>query len=126
MLLKSSFHVQALRFWSPVMEGFNHLTMSRLNLKFKIGTAILVANYWGSIILPCPGLNLSLKFFTQILVANYGWGSQSFLTLVHHPNLQLPVSAGHHRGFSHERPIKGIMTKMTFGSHGSVEVLTKI
>ena len=36
-------------------------------------------------------------------------GGQSFLELVHHPNLRLFVSAGfhigHHRGLSHGRPI---------------------
>ena len=33
----------------------NHLSMSRPYLKFKIVSEILVSNYGGSIILSCPG-----------------------------------------------------------------------
>ena len=41
--------------------GVNHLSMSRLNLKVKIFTQILVSDYWGSII---PGTCPSSKFVT--------------------------------------------------------------
>ena len=55
-------------------------------------------------------LNLNFKIFSENAVGNTGEeGVQSFLALVHHPNLRLSVSTGfhvgHHSGLSHERPV---------------------
>ena len=42
----------SVRFWS-VTIGVNHFAMSRLNLKFKIDSELLVSDIGGSIIFPC-------------------------------------------------------------------------
>ena len=43
--------------------GINHLSMSRLKFKFKNSHWVTGWQYcWGSIIFPCPGWSLNLKF----------------------------------------------------------------
>ena len=50
LILNFTFSV---RFWLVTMGAVNHLSMSRLNLKFQIFTEILVSDKVESIIFPC-------------------------------------------------------------------------
>ena len=53
----------SVRFWLVTMRGVNHLSMSRLNLKSKIFSELLVSNTWGGVNhLSCPGWILNIKF----------------------------------------------------------------
>ena len=73
----------SVRFWLVTMRGVNHLSMSRLNLKFKIFSELLVSSIRGMwVILSCPKLNLKFKIFSEILVGdNGGFNHVSMTTL---------------------------------------------
>ena len=53
--LKSFQRVTGMQYWGSEVgkRGVNHISMYRLNLKFKIFIELLVGNIGGSIILPC-------------------------------------------------------------------------
>ena len=60
-------------YWSAIFVGVNHLSMSKLNLKFKIFSELLVSNIrMGVNHLSMSKLNLQFKIFSEILVGDNG------------------------------------------------------
>ena len=68
----------SMRFWSGTIWGGNHLSMSRLNLKFKIYGELLVGDIRGVNHLFMSKLNLKFKIFSEIPVGDNVGGQSSF------------------------------------------------
>ena len=68
-----------MRFWS-VIQGVNHLSMSKLNLKFKIFSNFLVGKYEGGINhLSVSRINLKFKIYSWVTgQCNIAGGQSSF------------------------------------------------
>ena len=74
---QSSFYIQAIKLFSQLLVGantqVNHLSMSRLSLKFKIFSELLVVTMGGGVShLSMSRLNLKFNIFGELLVGNNG------------------------------------------------------